>query len=140
MPVATERSRSGNGAHAWILFDAPCSSLGTLARNPDIKWRLEESDLVRLSALQRRGLKALAKRLRPSGMLVYATCSTEKEENEDVIEWVLRKRGDLELVSAAPLLGGSSSVYVSSDGFVRLLPERDGFDGYFAAVLRRRAG
>ena len=138
--VADARRPPFTAAFDWILFDAPCSSLGTLARNPDIKWRLDEPDLVRLTALQRHGLKALAKQLRPGGTMVYATCSTEREENEDVVEWVLRKRGDLELIPASPLLGKDALRYVSTDGLIRVLPERDGFDGYFAAILRRREG
>ena len=94
-----------------ILVDAPCSGTGTLARNPEIKWRLRPDDLPRFAALQRKILENALPSLKPGGRLVYATCSLEREENEDVI---------LGLPVTATHLR---------------LPGRDPGDGFFAAVI-----
>jgi 16S rRNA (cytosine967-C5)-methyltransferase len=78
-----------------ILLDAPCSGTGTLARNPEIKWRLREEDLMEFQELQKRMLKNALAYLKPRGRLVYATCSLEREENEDVAPGqVIRGPGD----------------------------------------------
>jgi len=95
-----------------ILVDAPCSGTGTLARNPEIKWRLQPSDLTRFSALQRSILQNTLDLLKPEGRLVYSTCSLEPEEDEDVI-------AGLSVTETRTWLPG-----VSSEG-----------DGFFAAVI-----
>lgn len=97
-----------------ILVDAPCSGTGTLARNPEIKWRLRPEDLKRLHARQVRLLANALKLLAPGGRLVYSTCSLEREENESVVEQVL---------GGPPLFWG------------KRLPGFDEGDGFFAAVL-----
>lgn len=135
--VADMRNPPFRTSFDWILFDAPCSSLGTLARNPDIKWRLDESDLSRLAAAQRRGILALEKLLAPGGTLVYATCSTEPEENEEVVEFALRTSPELTVIPVGPSLNQSAQRFSSPEGYLRILPERHGLDGYFAAVLRK---
>jgi len=94
-----------------ILVDAPCSGTGTLARNPEIKWRLRSTDLARFTSLQHKILEQALPHLKPGGRLVYATCSLEKEENEDI-------------VASLPV----------SDIHLRL-PGRDAGDGFFAAVI-----
>jgi 16S rRNA (cytosine967-C5)-methyltransferase len=94
-----------------ILIDAPCSGTGTLARNPEIKWRLRASDLARFAALQRKILENALPHLKPGGKLVYSTCSLEKEENEDIVA-----------AMAVP------STHLR-------LPGRDPGDGFFAAVI-----
>lgn len=78
-----------------VLLDAPCSGTGTLARNPEIKWRLREEDLAEFQTLQRRMLELARACLKPGGQLVYATCSLEREENDDVVEGrLIRGVGD----------------------------------------------
>jgi 16S rRNA (cytosine967-C5)-methyltransferase len=94
-----------------ILVDAPCSGTGTLARNPEIKWRLRPSDLARFADLQRKILENALPHLKPGGKLVYSTCSLEREENEEVIVGLP--------VTATHLR----------------LPGRDPGDGFFAAVI-----
>jgi 16S rRNA (cytosine967-C5)-methyltransferase len=94
-----------------ILVDAPCSGSGTLARNPEIKWRLRADDLSRFTSLQRKILENALPRLKPGGKLVYSTCSLEREENEDII-------------SGLPV----TSTHLR-------LPGRDLGDGFFAAVI-----
>ena len=98
-----------------ILLDAPCSGTGTLGRNPEIKWRIQERDLQELAALQKRLLSNALRYIEPGGQLVYSTCSLEPEENEEVVRSVLGK-------PASQLL--------------RRLPGIDRGDGFFAAVIR----
>ena len=117
-----------------VLLDAPCSGLGTLGRNPDIRWRARPADLARHAGRQREMLDALAGLVAPGGTLVYATCSLEPEENEGVVEPFLDARPEF---GPAPLPDWAAP-FASGD-FARTLPERDGGDGFFAARLRRRA-
>ncbi len=122
-----------------ILVDAPCSGTGTLARNPEIKWRLTKDDLERLTVIQRKILSNALSALAPGGRLVYATCSLEPEENEQVVESVLaatagcrllgREELSKELPKIAPL--------INARGFFHTRPDIDGMDGFFAAVIAR---
>ncbi len=120
-----------------ILVDAPCTSVGTLRRNPDIKWRVSEADFVRLPELQYALLRAAAGRLAPEGRLVYATCSTEPEENERVVDRFLAECRGFVLTDARESLPEAARHLACSRGFLRTFPERDGMDGYFGAVLTR---
>ncbi len=118
-----------------VLLDAPCSGLGTLARNPDLRWRLGPEEPVRQAARQARLLHALADLLGPGGRLVYSVCSLEPEETEGVVAPFLAARRDFEIDTELP-----AWTRPFADGpWLRTLPERDGGDGFFAAVLRRRA-
>ncbi len=103
-----------------VLVDAPCSGTGTLARNPEIKWRLRPTDLRILSRRQERILGNALDVLAPGGSLVYATCSLEPEENEDVVEAAMRARP-----------GWQSRKVLST------LPGRDPGDGFQAWRIRR---
>ena len=69
----------------WVLLDVPCSGLGTIRRDPDVRWRRSEADLPMLAAAQLQMLTETARAVRPGGRLVYSTCSSEPEENEDVV-------------------------------------------------------
>ena len=101
-----------SGLFDRILIDAPCSGTGTLARNPEIKWRLEPSDLAVFQARQRKMIERALPHLRPGGRLVYATCTLEQEENEAVVD-------------GFPVLETRSRI-----------PGRDPGDGFFAAVIK----
>jgi 16S rRNA (cytosine967-C5)-methyltransferase len=115
-----------------VLVDAPCSGLGTVRRDPDIKWRRAADELASLSSLELRILESAARVVRPGGRLLYSTCSSEPEENDEVVDRFLDRhpgfrRAPLELPSAPHLVG--------SDGCLRTLPFRDRLEAFFAASL-----
>lgn len=116
-----------------VLVDAPCSGLGTLGRNPDIRWRARPEDLTRHAGRQREILAAAADLVLPGGTLVYAACSLEPEENEGVVTPFLEARPAF---VPAPLPAWAAPF--ASGPFARTLPERDGGDGFFAAVMECR--
>lgn len=119
-----------------VLLDVPCTGTGTLRRHPDGKWRLRPSDLESLVALQRDILDAAATRVRPGGLLVYATCSLEPEENEEQVDAFLRRNPDFEW--AAPPSGTVEDRMLDAAGRLVVLPQDHGVDGAFAARLRRK--
>lgn len=116
-----------------VLLDAPCSGLGTLGRNPDIKWRLGPDALDRQARRQRVLLRALAPLVRPGGRLVYSTCSSETEENEAVVDDFLVDHSDF-----APTEPPAWALPFRDGLFLRTTPEGHGCDAFFAAVLARR--
>lgn len=122
-----------------VLVDAPCSGTGTLRRNPDIKWR--SLDLAQLNRIQADILDAAARLVRPGGRLIYATCSLLAQENEAVVRAFLEREPDFVIVDVAGVLPNLSVLPspVTDEGFLRLLPHRHGTDGFFAALLERRA-
>jgi 16S rRNA (cytosine967-C5)-methyltransferase len=115
-----------------VLIDAPCSGLGTLRRDPDIKWRRSESEFPALADLQLRILISAAAVVRPGGRLVYATCSSEPEENEQVVSTFLEKHPDF--VPALLSLEFAPEL-ISDAGHLRTLPFRDGLEAFFAASV-----
>ena len=122
-----------------VLLDAPCSGLGTIRRDPDLKWSRHEHDLPRFAAQQRTLLDRASRVVRPGGVLVYATCSSEPDENDAVVDAFLAACPDFTLAAAEPgpsVAEGAS--LVCERGFLRTLPFRDGLDAFFAAVLVRR--
>jgi 16S rRNA (cytosine967-C5)-methyltransferase len=114
-----------------VLVDAPCSNLGVLRRNPEVKWRRQPSDIVAAAARQQTILAAAATMVRRGGRLVYATCSLEPEENDEVARALLTARPDFRLdpPSTFPL--------PLVDGVLRCLPHRYGTDGFTAVRFRR---
>jgi 16S rRNA (cytosine967-C5)-methyltransferase len=124
-----------------ILLDVPCSGTGTLARNPEIKWRLQPSDLPRLAAGQEEMLTNALAVLAPGGRLVYSTCSLEPEENEQVVESALQAAGGFRLLTAAELSSEFPALAPLFDahGYFRTRPDLHFMDGFFAAVIVRTA-
>jgi 16S rRNA (cytosine967-C5)-methyltransferase len=129
-----------------ILADVPCSGTGTLARNPEIKWRLQPSDLADLAERQRDILGSAISQLAPGGRLMYSTCSLEREENEHVIERALLKSGsrrvldcrvELERLKAAGELIWPSPDSLTSGPYLRTLPGIHPCEGFFAAILQK---
>jgi 16S rRNA (cytosine967-C5)-methyltransferase len=118
-----------------VLLDAPCLGTGTFARHPDARWRVTPAALSLLAERQATLLGALADRVRPDGLLVYATCSLEPEENVEQIERFLAEHRGFEREPPADF----PAVLLTEAGDLMTLPQRDGMDGAFAARLRRRA-
>lgn len=120
-----------------VLVDAPCSGLGTLRRNPDLKWRQGEDSVAELAVKQASILDAAARLVRPGGRVVYATCSLLTAENEAVVDAFLAGHADFTLAPAAQVLA-RHGVVLEGDT-LRLVPHRHHTDGFFAAVLDRKA-
>ncbi|MEO8521290.1 MAG: 16S rRNA (cytosine(967)-C(5))-methyltransferase RsmB [Acidobacteriota bacterium] len=114
-----------------VLLDAPCSGLGTLRRDPEIRWRRAEDTLPRLAAAQLNMLQCTAGVLAPGGRLVYSTCSSEPEENEQVVARFLESRPDFTVRPVA----GALARFATPDGYFRTLPFRDQLEAFFAAML-----
>ena len=119
-----------------VLVDAPCSGLGTLRRNPDLKWRQQPSDIEELTVKQANILTAAARLVKPGGRLVYATCSILPEENEQIVEAFLAAHPDFALVNCAEALA-QQHVVLDTGKYLRLYPHLHGTDGFFAAVMEK---
>jgi 16S rRNA (cytosine967-C5)-methyltransferase len=121
-----------------VLVDAPCSGLGTVRRDPDIKWRRTEDDLARFAAAQRQLLHRAADVVAPGGRLVYATCSSEPEENEAVVESFLAEHDEFQLDPLREALPAQTAPLVDARGFLQTLPHRHELEVFFGAALLRR--
>ncbi|MBC7963563.1 MAG: 16S rRNA (cytosine(967)-C(5))-methyltransferase RsmB [Steroidobacteraceae bacterium] len=120
-----------------ILLDAPCSGLGVIRRNPEAKWRLSFDDITRLAAVQKTLLKNAASLLKPGGTLLYSTCSTSVEENEEVVEEFLLHHPDFMLENLNDLFPALNELF-EFYGMFRSWPHRHGMDGFFAARIRKQ--
>ena len=136
-----ERIKRLAGKLDRVLVDAPCSGLGTLRRNPDLKWRQTAEGVVELQAKQGAILASAARLLKPGGRLVYATCSLLDAENEEVAQTfttanphAFRRLDAADLLSRAHVADAGTLV---RDGCLRLWPHRHATDGFFAAVWER---
>lgn len=136
-----ERIKRLAGKIDRVLIDAPCSGLGTLRRNPDLKWRQSPQSVAELQAKQIAILTSAARLLKPGGRLVYATCSLLRAENEDVVQAFDASHGDRFAALAAGEVLTQVRVpdsEILTDGrFLRLWPHRHGSDGFFAAIWTR---
>ena len=119
-----------------VLLDAPCTGTGTFRRHPDGRWRIAPHDLEALTELQDQLLRAAAEVVRPGGVLVYSTCSLEREENEDRMERFLAEHPDWQM---SPAPGAVDGALLDERGRLCVLPQRQGVDGAFAARMRRNA-
>lgn len=120
------------GVFDRVLVDAPCTGTGTIAANPEIRYRIREEDIAELAGKQLRILRNASKALKPGGRLVYSTCSLEYEENEEVIAQFLAESSDFEAMPA-----GIEPADIGSFGAARLFPHRHGTEGFFAAALTK---
>jgi 16S rRNA (cytosine967-C5)-methyltransferase len=129
-----------------VLADVPCSGTGTLARNPEIKWRLTVDDLAELAQRQLAILRSALAHVAPGGRLIYSTCSLEKEENETVIEQALSENNSLRLLDcrreldhlkAANELTWPDPASLTRGPYLRTIPGLHPCDGFFAAILAR---
>ncbi len=121
-----------------VFIDAPCSGTGTLRRHPEIRWNLKKRDVSALAAIQLDMLKSAASYVKPSGVMVYATCSILRRENEEVVASFLKSeqgRG-FSIVECTPAFEEFED-FITDAGFFASLPAVDGPDGHFAVILRR---
>jgi len=119
-----------------VLVDAPCSGLGTLRRNPDLKWRQSPASIEELTRKQAAILEGAARLVKPGGRLVYATCSLLEEENEAIVNAFLAAHPAFRLLDCAELLK-AQRIDLDTGQYLRLLPHLLGTDGFFAAALSR---
>lgn len=122
-----------------VLVDAPCSGLGTVRRDPDIRWRRDPSDLDRFAETQLDLLTRLAPLVARGGRLIYSTCSSEPEENEEVVTKFLVEHPAFVVRSLERLEGVPPAVkaMATPEGYLRTLPHRDGLEAFFGAVMER---
>jgi 16S rRNA (cytosine967-C5)-methyltransferase len=136
-----ERIKRLSGKIDRVLVDAPCSGLGTLRRNPDMKWRQSPESVLELVAKQTAILASAARLLKPGGRLVYATCSLLEAENEAIARaFTTEHSGDFDAVSVEDALVRAHvprTAELVRDGFLRLWPHRHATDGFFAAVWQK---
>ncbi|MHB9099260.1 MAG: 16S rRNA (cytosine(967)-C(5))-methyltransferase RsmB [Syntrophales bacterium] len=132
---AAAPAESLRGVFDRVLLDAPCSGLGTLRRNPEIRWRITPQDLNKCMKIQKLLLASAAGCVRPGGRLVYSVCAVTPEENEIVIGDFLRNRPDFTHIPPEDL----PPALIDAQGFFRTSPHLQGMDGFFGALLIRNA-
>jgi len=120
-----------------VLVDAPCSGLGTLRRNPDVKWRQQPSAIGELQVKQAAILDGAARLLKGGGRLVYATCSFLEDENDFIAKQFLENHADFELVPMSKVLA-EQKIDLEMGDYLKLLPHKHQTDGFFAAVFERK--
>ena len=119
-----------------VLVDAPCTGLGTLRRNPDLKWRQTPQDLLELTEKQARILARAAKFTKPGGRLIYSTCSLLSDENEQIAEGFLANHPEFKLLNASEILS-QQQINLDTGKYLKLLPHIHHTDGFFAAVFEK---
>jgi 16S rRNA (cytosine967-C5)-methyltransferase len=138
-PLQGDASKYHAGVFDRVLIDAPCSGLGVLRRHPDGRWIKEERTVNEHTTLQRRILENCAVLLKPGGTLVYATCTTEPEENDDVITWFLTGPGNsFSIDDPRPFLPLAAAALVDAEGFFRTFPQAPEMDGFFGVRMLKR--
>ena len=120
-----------------VLVDAPCSGLGTLRRNPDLKWRQSPASIAEMRVKQAAILRAASTLVKPGGRLVYATCSLLREENEDIVDAFLRSIPIFRCFEPPKYSATARHRRSTPASYLRLWPHIHGTDGFFAAVLER---
>ncbi len=120
-----------------ILIDAPCSGLGVSGRHPDIRWNREAADLIKFQQRQLELLHSAAALLTPHGLMVYATCSMEPEENEEVIQLFSENHPAFTITNAAQILPVPLAHLINKNGFLSTRPGLNSHDGFFGAVIKR---
>ncbi|NJE77200.1 RsmB/NOP family class I SAM-dependent RNA methyltransferase [Thermococcus sp. ES12] len=124
----------GEGIADRVMLDAPCTSDGTIAKNPELRWRLREKNIPKVVELQKELIESAWELLKPGGRLLYSTCSMLKEENEDVVGWFLERHGDARLV---PLRDPYDEGFLK--GTMRAWPHRHGTIGFFYALIEKES-
>ncbi|WP_026174348.1 16S rRNA (cytosine(967)-C(5))-methyltransferase RsmB [Effusibacillus pohliae] len=139
-PIAGDvRELAGSlGQFDAVLLDAPCSGFGVIRRKPDIKWRKTQQDAIAIRGVQTDLIRKLADSVKPGGILVYSTCTIERQENQEIIRNFLRERTDFQIAPLSPLLPEDvAKTAVSPDGWAQVLPHHFGTDGFFICRMRK---
>ncbi len=123
---------SGSSEFDRVLADVPCSGFGTLRRNPDLRWRKDERDVVRLAGLQRSILENLSHYVKTGGILVYSTCTVFHEENEDVIDLFLKEHPEFQLDKLTDILSEDYHEFIKG-GYFKTFPPVGDMDAFFVA-------
>lgn len=139
-PAQGDAATFREGTFDRILVDAPCSGLGVLRRHPDGRWHKTEETIREKQELQNRILTNCAMLVRPGGSIIYATCTTEKEENEDVVHHFLSRNRDIFSIDVPQaFLPGQAAPLIDEIGFLRTFPNGVDMDGFFAVrIIRKR--
>ena len=132
--LVSDATQLDSSAADKVLVDAPCSGLGTLRKKPDIKWKREPEDISRLAKLQMNLLENGARLVKPGGVLVYSTCTTEPEENCLLVKSFLAQHPEFSIDDASKFVNKS---VVTEDGFIETFPHRHHIDGSFSARLKK---
>jgi 16S rRNA (cytosine967-C5)-methyltransferase len=135
-----DRVKRLSGKIDRVLVDAPCSGLGTLRRNPDLKWRLSAKAIDELCELQAKILESACRLLKSGGRLVYATCSPLRREDEAIAEAFSAAHPEFKLLDAGELLkaaGVERADELNANGYMRSWPHAHGMDGFFAAAWQK---
>lgn len=133
--AAEELADASHESFDRILIDAPCSGVGTLRRNPEIKWRLSEKALKKFAALQKKILNRVAPYVRNGGVVIYNTCTIVPEENERIIESFIEHNRDFHQIRPPATIDSS---LIDDRGYFRTYPHRHGMDGFFGAVMVKK--
>lgn len=134
--VAADAATLDEGVADKVILDAPCSGLGVIAKKPDIKWKRDVADIMKLTTLQKQLLEHAARLVRPGGVLVYCTCTTEPEENQDMVRAFLRRHPEFSIGDPKPLVPAEVT---TEEGFVETFPQQHLMDGSFAVRLVKAA-
>jgi 16S rRNA (cytosine967-C5)-methyltransferase len=139
-PMRADAREAGRQFRGWadrVLVDAPCTGLGTVRRHPEVRWHREPADVSRLADLQGTILEGVADCVRSGGFLVYAVCSREPEEGEEVIAQFLARHPEFSRDSSLPAFFVGRRESLLTEGCIATWPHRHDADGFFAARLRR---
>jgi len=139
-PVAADALswHPGEARFDRVLVDAPCSGLGTLRQHSEIKWKRKPEDITARASVQRRLLRRVSEWVRPGGVLVYATCTLTREENDDVLESFVSRHPSFVIEDPRPSLPPGARELIGGDLVLRTFPHRHGLDGFFAVRLKAR--
>lgn len=122
----------------YVLIDAPCTGLGMIRRRPEIKWNRVEKDIKSITEIQKTILKNGSRYLKPGGVLVYSTCTIEKDENINLITGFVKENKNFEFCGFDHLLSSNYSMNTSKDGYIELYPHIHQMDGFFIAKLTKK--
>ncbi len=135
---ATQFAPSAGQHYDCVLVDAPCSGIGVLRRHPEAKWTTQEIHMAQLSDLQQHILHQAAICVRPGGIIVYSTCTTEPEENQHVVQTFLHNHSEFRTESVIPYIADGMRDWITPEGWLLIDPPQPLFDGFFGARLRRQ--